>query len=103
MSWNFRVIKHKTAPTGNTALDRVTPKEWYGLHEVYYNDKGEIDGWIEEPEVTGETLEDLRGTIDLMWEAAHGATPYGKKRRILNEEELCTTTELNHLKQREKR
>lgn len=88
MSWNYRVIRHKTAPTGNAKLDAVTPKEWYGLHEVSYDEKGEINGWFDEPEVTGETLEELRRTITMMYLAAQGAKPHGKRHGILKAEEM---------------
>ena len=42
--WNYRIIKDK---------------DTYGLYEVIYNDDGEILAHSEEPEVFGESAEDL--------------------------------------------
>ena len=53
--WNYRIIKNK-----NT----------YGLYEVMYNDDGEIFAHSEEPEVFGETAEDLLQTLRLMLDDA---------------------------------
>lgn len=39
MSWNYRVMKH--------VEDEVT---WYGIHEVFYNDKDQIVAWSKEPQ-----------------------------------------------------
>lgn len=46
MTWNYRVIKNK---------------DMFEIHEVYYNDKGEITG-VTENSVSpgGETLEELQ-------------------------------------------
>lgn len=50
MSFNYRIIAH--------------PNNMYGLHEVYYNDEGEIWGWSVDP-IDGlfESREDLEGTF----------------------------------------
>lgn len=39
MSWNYRVVKYAN-------------NEGFGLHEVYYDAKGKIDGWTEDPILT---------------------------------------------------
>lgn len=53
--WNYRIIKNKDA---------------YGLYEVMYNDDGEIFAHTEEPEIAGETPEDLLQTLRLMLDDA---------------------------------
>ena len=37
MYWNHRVIEHNTV------------ENYEAIHEVYYNEVGEIQGWTEEP------------------------------------------------------
>jgi len=49
--WNYRIIKDG---------------ETYGLHEVFYNDDGEIAAHSENPEVVGESVEDIKGSLELM-------------------------------------
>ena len=49
--WNYRIIKDKDA---------------YGLYEVMYNDDGEIFAHSEEPEIVGESPEDLLDILKLM-------------------------------------
>ena len=49
--WNYRIIKNK---------------DTYGLYEVMYNDDGEICAHSEEPEIVGESPEDLLETLQLM-------------------------------------
>lgn len=34
MKWNYRLLKTKDGDD-----------DFYQIHEVYYNDKGEVDGW----------------------------------------------------------
>ena len=49
--WNYRIIKDG---------------ETYGLYEVFYNDDGEISAHSENPEVVGESVEDIKGSLELM-------------------------------------
>ena len=67
MSWNYRVIKHR-APNG---------EEYYGLHEVYYDQHGKIKLWCERPEDAGETLDELISSLRLQLEAAERASERG--------------------------
>jgi hypothetical protein len=53
--WNYRIIKNK---------------DTYGLYEVIYNDDGEISAHSEEPEIVGESAEDLLQTLRLMLDDA---------------------------------
>lgn len=47
--WNYRII---------------TDKESYGVFEVIYNDDGKICAHTEEPEVVGDSIEDLIKNIE---------------------------------------
>lgn len=59
MSWNYRVVKHEDEH-----------EVWYGLHEVYYDEEHNPDGFSEKPiDPRGTTVEELRGDIDLMLQA----------------------------------
>jgi len=45
--WSYRVIEQD---------------DLFFVHEVYYDDAGEVEGWSSEPAVAqGETLDELRG------------------------------------------
>ena len=44
----------------------IKDKKTYGLYEVMYNDDGEIFAHSEEPEIVGESPEDLLETLKLM-------------------------------------
>lgn len=50
MTWNYRIIR--TVSGG---------KKWLGVHEVYYNDKGKVDLWTEEPIVIVDEEEGVKG------------------------------------------
>ena len=49
--WNYRIIK-----------DRET----YGLYEVFYNDDGEIALHSENPDVIGESVDEIIKSLELM-------------------------------------
>lgn len=49
--WNYRIIKHKNS---------------YGLYEVMYNDDGQICAHSENPEIVGDSPQDLLETLELM-------------------------------------
>jgi hypothetical protein len=58
--WNYRVIK-KIAEDG-------TPV--YQIHEVYYDDNGNREGWTEDPVLLyGEYLDELREDIQYFLQA----------------------------------
>jgi len=51
MTWNYRVIQH----------------EILAIHEVYYDDKGNIESWTADPvAIMGDTKEELLETLDMM-------------------------------------
>ena len=49
--WNYRVIKDG---------------ETYGLYEVFYNEKGEIALHSENPDVIGESVDEIIKSLELM-------------------------------------
>jgi hypothetical protein len=54
--WNYRIIKDK---------------DNYGLYEVIYNDDGEITAHSQDPEIIGDSPEDLVQTLRLMLDDAN--------------------------------
>jgi len=56
MSWNYRIIYYDD--------DDVHP--YYGLHDVFYNKKGEIKFWDKEPDIVGESEDDIREQLKMM-------------------------------------
>lgn len=66
MTWNYRVIEDK---------------EVFRIHEVYYNDAGEITAISEDPIVPeGETLEELKDDLEYYFAAL--------KNPVLKKEEI---------------
>ena len=65
-SWNHRVIKrvhHLKNYYPDTEIDNWD-EDSFGVHEVFYNDDGVIDGWTESPvDPHGETLDELKQSI----------------------------------------
>jgi len=55
MSWNHRVMKHHDC--GET---------WYGIHEVFYDEEGKVENCTYDADITGESLEDLKRTLEWM-------------------------------------
>lgn len=52
MTWNYRVLRKQYVESGITQ---------YSIHEVYYDEDGEIKGWTADPvEPHGETLVELK-------------------------------------------
>ena len=49
--WNYRIIKDGDA---------------YGLYEVFYNEKGEIALHSENPDVVGESVDEIIKSLELM-------------------------------------
>ena len=49
--WNYRIIKDD---------------ETYGLYEVFYNEKGEIALHSENPDVVGESVDEIIKSLELM-------------------------------------
>jgi hypothetical protein len=59
MSWNYRIMKSV-----------VMGEELYGIHEVYYDEGGNPNGWTEEPIYLLESsIADLRNVLSRINEA----------------------------------
>ena len=67
MSWNYRVVRH-AAPNGET---------YFGLHEVYYDQHGNVELWCETPAETADTLIELANLLATQFEAARSARKNG--------------------------
>lgn len=66
MIWNYRVIEHD---------------KFFAIHEVYYNDKGDIAAISEDPiEPSGQTLKELKGDLEYFLQALN--RPVLKKNKI---------------------
>lgn len=58
MSWNYRIVYHDTAKY-----------PYYALHEIYYDDDGEIYLWAEEPELVvaeDEGVDGMKRVLEMM-------------------------------------
>ena len=66
--WNHRVIR--TEHKHKTANGDVWSEAWYTIHEVYYNEEGEIDCWTESGVApSGESIEEVREVLEWMLNA----------------------------------
>ena len=54
--WNYRIIKREVEGQADQ----------YGLFEVFYNDEGKISAHAEEPEVVGESPQDILDSLQIM-------------------------------------
>lgn len=56
MSWNYRILKnltHKGDP-------------YFAIHEAFYNDTGEVNGWTKEPVTfVGDTVEEVCRSLEM--------------------------------------
>ena len=53
MGWNHRVMKHKDGGD-----------DFFQIHEVYYKEDGEVDGYtLKGASAGGNTLDELRGEL----------------------------------------
>ena len=60
MGWNYRIIHHD-----------VGEHSWYGIHEVYYKDNGDVRCYSTKPDpICGEELDSLDWMLEHMNEAA---------------------------------
>jgi hypothetical protein len=53
VSWNYRIVRHKTEPSGD---------EFFEVCEVYYDDAGKPFGYVD-ANICGETLDILRADL----------------------------------------
>lgn len=65
MSWNYRVMRH----VGVCPISKE-PTCYYAIHEVYYDGKGNVDGWSTgEIEPSSEDLGGLDWVLERMTQA----------------------------------
>lgn len=58
--WNYRIMRHTDA----------YGREYYAIHESYYNDAGEVTAWTDEPaEVVSETKDGIKEELEKMLRA----------------------------------
>lgn len=55
MTWNYRLVRHRTRGT-----------TWYGLHEVYYNQRKRAYLWDSKANVIGDTVKEIVGSLAMM-------------------------------------
>ena len=56
MTWNYQILKH-IEEDGSV---------WFGLHEVYRDKEGYIDGWTQNPSVVGDTVHEVIVSLKMM-------------------------------------
>ena len=63
MSWNHRVVYHgpKSVKVGEK---EVLQEEWYGIHEVYYDEDGKPEMYVIDPVINGDNIDELEGIIE---------------------------------------
>ena len=77
-SWEYRVVSKVYS---NAHLDAKT----YSIHEVYRDEQGKIVGYTDSVEPAGDTLEDLRQDLELMFRATN--------KPVISHEELNSNNE----------
>ncbi|HUY52958.1 MAG TPA: hypothetical protein VMV24_00050 [Candidatus Dormibacteraeota bacterium] len=56
MTWNYRIIKHDTEK-----------RNYFAIHEVFYDNKGKITSWTENPiDIVGESKTDIKSILKQM-------------------------------------
>lgn len=66
MTWNYRVIQQTYYSLSIDNKKNI----YYDIREVYYDSKGNIEGWDKEClEPFGETIKELKDKLNLMLEA----------------------------------
>lgn len=65
MNWNYRLMKREYLNPINQEKEVI-----YGIHEVYYDEDGNPNGWSKEPEnISSETIEGIQWQIEKFQEA----------------------------------
>lgn len=59
MSWNYRVFRHPDEDD----------QQVFGIHEAFYNDVGEVEGWTEDPILVSESVEGLLQELEHLRES----------------------------------
>lgn len=69
-SWNYRIVK--------------TADDWYGLHEIYYDDEGHVNAWAEICIGLFESPDEIITTLEMMLSDA-------RNRPVLDDAEIGRT------------
>jgi len=56
--WNYRLIRHKARSSFN--------EDCIGVHEVHYDDDGNVRAWTEQPSIIGDTREEVIEVLERM-------------------------------------
>ena len=79
MSWNYRVFEHWSCTPPSLVEKGYSPfQQWFGIHEAYYNEEGELDGHTDLINVSSENLDDIKGQLELMLGAMEKPVITGK-------------------------
>lgn len=82
--WNNRVMKRTYTHLEGTP-DEFT-EDYFAIHEVYYDDEGEVTTYTTEPtSPRGENIEELRQSLEWMMEAT--------KKPVLNYDKIIDNDE----------
>lgn len=67
--WNYRIIKFATKH------NHEGDEDYYGMYETFYNDAGEIFAHDDIPTIVGDSVEDIKKTLEMMMEDANKYEP----------------------------
>lgn|SRR5690348_3200265 len=61
MAWNYRIIKHVDKPPKSLEKNYPNGVVWYGMHSVYYDEKGNPNGCSQNTvQLTGDMPNELK-------------------------------------------
>lgn len=81
MYWNYRLVKRKYPKAVNNDQVVIHPDgEILEIKEIYYDKNENIDGFGDAPVPYGETIEEVKECLDLMYKAL--------KKPVLNYEDI---------------
>jgi len=80
MTWNYRIVRRRNEPYGETALkvcrkNEIDPRDAFGefiyaIHEVHYDETGKAVMWTEKPcDVSGTDTNDIIFSLNAMLDA----------------------------------
>lgn len=66
MGWNYRIMRHRTTLAGKGGKVK-TQVVYFQLHEVYYDEKGDVDGYTQDGvKAGGDTPAEVIKDLELM-------------------------------------
>jgi len=85
MTWNYRIIEHDSEN-----------RSYFAIHEVFYNNKGEITSFTENPiDIVGESKIDIKNILKQM--TLDTTTPTLKESELLKSMKLNSTEKARNL------